>query len=32
MKYAGMPRGMWALFSASFRKQLSAVFGYNQPI
>ena len=27
MKYAGMPWGMWALFSGSFRKQLTAVFG-----
>ncbi len=29
MKYAGMPLGMWALFSASFRKHLTAVFGYD---
>lgn len=29
MKYKGMPAGMWALFSGSFRKQLSAVYGYN---
>ena len=29
MKYAGMPWGMWALFAASFRKQLTAVFGYD---
>lgn len=29
MKYAGMPMGMWALFSKSFRKQLTAVFGYD---
>ncbi len=28
MKYAGMPMGMWALFGRSFRKQLTAVFGY----
>lgn len=28
MKYAGMPMGMWALFAGSFRKQLTAVFGY----
>lgn len=27
MKYKGMPMGMWALFSGSFRKQLTAVFG-----
>ena len=29
MKYTGMPWGMWALFAASFRKQLTAVFGYD---
>ena len=29
MKYAGMPFGMWALFAPSFRKQLTAVFGYD---
>ncbi len=29
MKYAGMPTGMWVLFSGSFRKQLTAVFGYD---
>ena len=29
MKYAGMPMGMWALFAPSFRKQLTAVFGYD---
>ena len=29
MKYIGMPMGMWALFSGSFRKQLTAVFGYS---
>ena len=28
MKYMGMPMGMWALFSGSFRRQLSEVFGY----
>ena len=28
MKYIGMPLGMWALFSHSFQKQLTAVFGY----
>lgn len=27
MKYTGMPMGMWGLFSGSFRKQLTAVFG-----
>ena len=27
MKYMGMPMGMWALFSGSFRRQLSEVFG-----
>ena len=30
MKYAGMPLGMWMLFSDSFRKQLTAVFGYDK--
>ena len=30
MKYAGMPWGMWALFAGSFRKQLTAVFGYDE--
>lgn len=29
MRYFGMPLGMWALFAASFRKQLSAVYGYD---
>ena len=29
MKYTGMPMGMWALFAASFRKQLRDVFGYD---
>ena len=29
MKYAGMPMGMWALFTPSFRNQLTAVFGYD---
>ena len=29
MKYAGMPMGMWLLFAGSFRKQLSAVYGYD---
>ena len=29
MKYMGMPLGMWALFSDSFQKQLTAVFGYD---
>ena len=32
MKYIGMPWGMWALFSNSFRKQLSAVFGYDAAV
>ncbi len=30
MKYAGMPMGMWALFSKSFCEQLTAVFGYDE--
>lgn len=30
MKYIGMPMGMWALFSKSFRNQLTAVFGYDE--
>lgn len=29
MKYFGMPMGMWALFSGSFRAQLRTVFGYD---
>ncbi len=29
MKYFGMPMGMWALFSKSFRQQLTEVFGYD---
>ena len=29
MKYAGMPMGMWMLFAGSFRKELTAVFGYD---
>ena len=29
MKYQGMPMGMWALFSGSFRKQLTVVFEYD---
>ncbi len=29
MKYAGMPFGMWALFSGSFQKQLIAVLCYD---
>ena len=29
MKYIGMPFGMWTLFAPSFRKQLTAVFGYD---
>lgn len=29
MKYAGMPMGMWALFAASFQKQLTRVLGYD---
>ena len=28
MKYIGMPMGMWALFSGSFQKQLTVIFGY----
>jgi len=30
MKYAGMPMGMWVLFSGSFRKQLEQELGYNK--
>ena len=30
MKYAGMPMGMWMLFAASFRRQLTVVFGYDK--
>lgn len=29
MNYIGMPMGMWALFAGSFRRQLTAVFGYD---
>ena len=29
MKYIGMPMGMWMLFAGSFRRQLTAVFGYD---
>lgn len=29
MQYSGMPMGMWALFSKSFTKQLTEVFGYD---
>ena len=29
MKYFGMPMGMWALFAGSFRRQLTAVLGYD---
>ena len=29
MRYAGMPMGLWVLFAGSFRKQLTAVFGYD---
>lgn len=30
MKYAGMPMGMWALFAASFRKNLISIFGLDE--
>ena len=30
MKYPGMPAGMWALFAGSFRKQLTAVLGFDR--
>ena len=30
MKYVGMPAGMWALFAASFRAQLTGVLGYDR--
>ena len=29
MKYAGMPMGMWMLFSSSFRKRLTTALGYD---
>ena len=29
MKYVGMPMGMWVLFAGSFRRQLTAVLGYD---
>ena len=28
MTYFGMPFGMWTMFTGSFQKQLTAVFGY----
>lgn len=30
MKYAGMPFGMWLLFSGSFRKNLTEIFGLDK--
>ena len=30
MKYAGMPAGMWLLFSGSFNRQLTKVLGYDR--
>ncbi len=30
MKYAGMPMGMWTLFSGSFRKQLTETLGFDK--
>ena len=30
MNYIGMPQGMWMLFSSSFRRQLTAVYGYDR--
>ena len=30
MKYAGMPMGMWMLFSSSFRKNLTKFFGLDE--
>ena len=32
MKYAGMPAGMWLLFSGSFRKRLISVLKYEKII
>ena len=32
MKYMGMPLGRWALFAKSFRRQLTAVFGYDDAV
>ena len=29
MKYAGMPTGMWVLFSGSFRKNLTEILGFD---
>lgn len=29
MNYIGMPMGMWAMFAGSFRRQLTAVLGYD---
>mgnify|MGYP002521674252 FL=1 len=30
MKYTGTPFGMWLIFSGSFRRELSAVYGYDK--
>ena len=32
MKYMGMPIGMWALFSGSFRNKLTEVLHYDRPL
>ncbi len=32
MKYAGMPAAMWAIYAASFRRQLTAVLGYDEAV
>ena len=29
MRYAGMPWGMWALFTSSFRRNLTDIYGYD---
>ena len=31
MRYLGMPAGMWALFSGSFREKLTEVLGHDRP-
>lgn len=31
MRYIGMPQAMWAMFVRSFRRQLTAIFGYDEP-
>ena len=32
MKYIGMPLGMWAIFTKSYKRELTTVFGYDEAI